>query len=743
MSPLCYLVEDESISEAAVEHILSTEAGELQHSGEQPLLQFRFSTCPTSSFPTVMERALQICRQHGSFAKWNVLHISEADSLRTIQLCIGERMKQECGEFCAQASDVLAVHQRLNNNAIYDGSDSAEPSGGDPDSAEPSGGDPDSAAYARYLAASHLVDGPAVVRALRRLRAAADGVPDWQRPAVVLGRPPSLLERALAALLTGEEPVAVRPVTGGEESTAGPEEEGGESREPAEGEPSAAGRTGQLELVRTVWHCVDVQPARQEQEPASATDGHVRNMIGAMFRLLINSRDELALAAVCQAPGLELAAPDFLAIRRTARHRALPMYQTVVSHVRRVELGGANYQPPADCPLHGCTPPLKALVRLVHKLHDLLEEEADPSKCCQRLLSAMKGCVSRGARLRQSAVDRAAAELKELVGRLAADGSGDTDTAVVGGPAVQLVRRLCDRLSCAAPPVTDYLSVLEDGVTSPGTPGRRPAALPSVVSLFRTPPEVDGDESNDGVGLSLEERLRRKGISRTGETPTSTKRFGASLGWLAAEDRPAGGGGSPLEPTPPLVAGPTLVCSRSGTKYAEGEGVRALRELQAADRARQKESEIMSPKTSRAPKKPKRSLFDSAQNAKTSGPKTKASDASKTKSDATKATARKRKTEAAQDQENAPSKSASDQPLAAKTLILEDDSKNTKPAAKKRKTEAALDQENVSVSSDVTKPKSQHPAPGRKASAIAEKKAKGKQIKQVQGQKSIRDFFRI
>ena len=46
-----------------------------------------------------------------------------------------------------------------------------------------------------------------------------------------------------------------------------------------------------------------------------------------MFRLLINSRDELALAAVCQAPGLELAAPDFLAIRRTARVRDLPMYQ--------------------------------------------------------------------------------------------------------------------------------------------------------------------------------------------------------------------------------------------------------------------------------------------------------------------------------------------------------------------------------------------------------------------------------
>ena len=37
---------------------------------------------------------LQICRQNGELPKWNTLHLSEADALRAIQLCIGERMKQ-------------------------------------------------------------------------------------------------------------------------------------------------------------------------------------------------------------------------------------------------------------------------------------------------------------------------------------------------------------------------------------------------------------------------------------------------------------------------------------------------------------------------------------------------------------------------------------------------------------------------------------------------------------------------
>ena len=240
--------------------------------------------------------------------------------------------RQECGEFCAQASDVLAVHQRLNNNAIYDdpattdtastGSDSS-PASGDPSLG---GGDPDTAAYQRYLASSHLVDGPAVLRALRRLqRSAAEGEdasPGWRRPTVVHGRPGSLLERSVAALLTGEEPVAVRRVAGNEAEASGAEgkfgleagenegevegtdleketgecreNESGEGEKPetSEGQEKAAG-TGQeepegeerepapgggLELVSTVWHCVDVKPDGGAADTQSPTDAHIRNM---------------------------------------------------------------------------------------------------------------------------------------------------------------------------------------------------------------------------------------------------------------------------------------------------------------------------------------------------------------------------------------------------------------------------------------------------------------------------------
>ena len=60
------------------------------------------------------------------------------------------------------------------------------------------------------------------------------------------------------------------------------------------------------------------------------------------------------------------------------------------------------------------------------------------SKCCLRLLSAIKACVSRGSGLRQSAVERVTSELRDTVNEVAADRDGEQDPAVVGGPAVQV-----------------------------------------------------------------------------------------------------------------------------------------------------------------------------------------------------------------------------------------------------------------------------------------------------------------
>ena len=155
----------------------------------------------------------------------------------------------------------------------------------------------------------------------------------------------------------------------------------------------------------------------------------------------------------------------------------------------------------------------------------------------------------------------------------------------------------------------------------------------------------------------------------------------------------------------------------------------------------------MSPKTSRAPKKPKRSLFDAKESAKSGVSKPK-SDAAEPKSGGSKSAAKKRKTDAALDQENLPASDTSEpKPTNGQRPqpVIQNKDKGSdgiKPAAKKRKTEAAHDQENLPAS-DVLTSKSRQPPQQLKGQTAGQKKPKGKQIKQVTGQKSIRDFFRI
>ena len=153
----------------------------------------------------------------------------------------------------------------------------------------------------------------------------------------------------------------------------------------------------------------------------------------------------------------------------------------------------------------------------------------------------------------------------------------------------------------------------------------------------------------------------------------------------------------------------------------------------------------MSPKSSRASKKPKRSLFDVRESAKNGISK---SHTAKPKSDGNKSAAKKRKTEAVQDQENLPvSDTSKPKPPnsqksqeAKQSEEVRDDV--SKPAAKKRKSEAAHDQRNVPAS-DIHTSKSRQQPQQLKEQSAGRPKQKGKQIKQVTGQKSIRDFFRI
>ena len=70
------------------------------------------------------------------------------------------------------------------------------------------------------------------------------------------------------------------------------------------------------------------------------------------LRLLVNSRDELALARVVTGPGHGLPQNYFNIIKTKAKEDRMPMYQTIVSYVQQSRLGGKSYAPDEQHPFH-------------------------------------------------------------------------------------------------------------------------------------------------------------------------------------------------------------------------------------------------------------------------------------------------------------------------------------------------------------------------------------------------------
>ena len=95
------------------------------------------------------------------------------------------------------------------------------------------------------------------------------------------------------------------------------------------------------------------------------------------LELLVNTRNEIALARIIDIPSRGLDHKAFTDLKHTARPKNMSMYQTAVSHVMRIRLGGKSYAPGSDNLLSQHTKGLSELVDLIHKLQNIVEEDQD------------------------------------------------------------------------------------------------------------------------------------------------------------------------------------------------------------------------------------------------------------------------------------------------------------------------------------------------------------------------------
>uniref|UniRef100_A0A3B4BH60 PCNA-interacting partner n=1 Tax=Periophthalmus magnuspinnatus TaxID=409849 RepID=A0A3B4BH60_9GOBI len=144
----------------------------------------------------------------------------------------------------------------------------------------------------------------------------------------------------------------------------------------------------------------------------------VRRVFCSYLSLLVNSKNDLAMALTLDVPKRNLGRDAFTSIKHAARDDNSSLFLTVTSFVRAIQLGGKGYAPAESHPLRKHIKGLSDFVQVIDNLEEILGEVPDPSACCNRLVTAIRALFLKG-RISGDpvyiAADKTAKDLKERI----------------------------------------------------------------------------------------------------------------------------------------------------------------------------------------------------------------------------------------------------------------------------------------------------------------------------------------
>ena len=235
--------------------------------------------------------------------------------------------------------------------------------------------------------------------------------------------------------------------------------------------------------------------------------------LASFLRLLVCSRDELSLARAVTVSNL-LTNQQFTMVRREAETVKMSMYQTIVSFVRKVGLGGKSYQPGEENSMHNIRDSLVEFNRIMEKLQEKMEETSGAVAAVISVVTVLRSwLVKHGVEVDRDLVE-IVQQLSEEVERRLSSLQATPARGLMGRPAVKLLTGLVDLLASAGKVQTKLVV------------GKTPARQAKLVENFKTPqPDAVLDPDDDLDCLlhekSLTERLGGAAVSETIGTPVA------------------------------------------------------------------------------------------------------------------------------------------------------------------------------------------------------------------------------
>ncbi|XP_028672334.2 PCNA-interacting partner [Erpetoichthys calabaricus] len=147
---------------------------------------------------------------------------------------------------------------------------------------------------------------------------------------------------------------------------------------------------------------------------SSETTAKIKRLICAYLSLLVNSKNDMALAYVLNIPERGLGKEAFTDLKHAANSKKTSLFLAATSFIRTIQLGGKGYAPPDDDPLRKHIKGLSDFVHFMDILDEILGETKEPSLAGSCIISAIKTRLIKG----RSSGDQFCSALEETIQEL-------------------------------------------------------------------------------------------------------------------------------------------------------------------------------------------------------------------------------------------------------------------------------------------------------------------------------------
>ncbi|KAJ8268981.1 hypothetical protein COCON_G00115880 [Conger conger] len=261
-------------------------------------------------------------------------------------------------------------------------------------------------------------------------------------------------------------------------------------------------------------------PTTPSSRPSQGSSQGLKRLFCSYLGLLVNTKNDLALAHTLDVPGRGLGRVAFTDLKHAARSNSTSLFLAATSFVRAIQLGGKGYAPADSDPLRKHIKGLSDFVHFTDRLEELLGEIPDPSEAGARIVGSIRAALLKG---RSSgdpaggAVEEVARDLRHHINRIhtaereEACGTGISParprayainhaTAYGGREAVKLFVALLDE-EALAPPCRNKAALLSGDLDPFDGAGET-----SILMLFRSP-EAPTGSSPKPLQLRIQDQL--------------------------------------------------------------------------------------------------------------------------------------------------------------------------------------------------------------------------------------------